>query len=49
MTCQVERGQGREIQFQNDLALEKNAVAEYNAGIAVCRKAVTMPQAICSR
>ena len=26
-------------QFENDLALEKNAVAEYNAGIAVCRKA----------
>jgi bacterioferritin len=26
-------------QFQNDLALEKNAVAEYNAGIATCRKA----------
>jgi len=26
-------------QFENDLALEKNAVSEYNAGIAVCRKA----------
>ena len=26
-------------QFENDLALEKNAVAEYNAGIATCRKA----------
>jgi bacterioferritin len=26
-------------QFENDLALEKNAVTEYNAGIATCRKA----------
>jgi bacterioferritin len=26
-------------QFQNDLDLEKNAVAEYNAAIATCRKA----------
>jgi bacterioferritin len=26
-------------QFENDLALEKSAVAEYNAGIATCRKA----------
>ncbi len=26
-------------QFLNDLALEKGAVAEYNAGIAACRKA----------
>ena len=26
-------------QFENDLALEKNAVAEYNAAIATCRKA----------
>ncbi len=26
-------------QFQNDLALEKGAVGEYNAGIAACRKA----------
>jgi bacterioferritin len=26
-------------QFQNDLALEKNAVVEYNAAIATCRKA----------
>ena len=32
---------GKEVksQFQNDLTLEKNAVAEYNAVIAVCRKA----------
>ncbi len=26
-------------QFENDLALERNAVIEYNAGIAICRKA----------
>jgi len=26
-------------QFENDLTLEKNAVAEYNTGIATCRKA----------
>ena len=26
-------------QFENDLALEKNAGAEYNAGTATCRKA----------
>ena len=26
-------------QFQNDLALEKGAVSDYNAGIATCRKA----------
>jgi bacterioferritin len=26
-------------QFENDLALEKNAVTEYNAGVASCRKA----------
>ena len=26
-------------QFANDLALEKGAVADYNAGIAACRKA----------
>jgi len=32
-------GKDVKSQFQNDLALEKNAVAEYNAGIAVCRKA----------
>jgi len=25
-------------QFENDLALEKGAVADYNAGIAACRK-----------
>jgi bacterioferritin len=25
-------------QFENDLALEKGAVADYNAGIATCRK-----------
>jgi bacterioferritin len=32
---------GRDVksQFQNDLALEKNAVAEYNTAIATCRKA----------
>jgi bacterioferritin len=32
---------GRDVksQFQNDLALEKNAVAEYNAAIATARKA----------
>ncbi len=32
-------GKDVKSQFQNDLALEKNAVAEYNAGIATCRKA----------
>jgi bacterioferritin len=32
-------GKDVKSQFQNDLALEKNAVAEYNAGIAACRKA----------
>jgi bacterioferritin len=32
-------GKDVKAQFQNDLALEKNAVAEYNAGIATCRKA----------
>jgi bacterioferritin len=32
---------GRDVkaQFQNDLALEKNAVIEYNAAIATARKA----------
>jgi bacterioferritin len=32
---------GRDVkeQFENDLALEKNAVAAYNQAIAVCRKA----------
>jgi bacterioferritin len=32
-------GKDVKSQFQNDLALEKNAVTEYNAGIAACRKA----------
>ena len=32
-------GKDVKSQFQNDLDLEKNAVAEYNAGIAACRKA----------
>jgi bacterioferritin len=32
-------GKDVKAQFQNDLVLEKNAVAEYNAGIALCRKA----------
>ena len=32
-------GKDVKSQFQNDLALEKNAVAEYNGGIAACRKA----------
>jgi bacterioferritin len=32
-------GKDVKSQFQNDLALEKNAVAEYNAVIATCRKA----------
>ena len=32
-------GKDVKSQFQNDLALEKNAVAEYNDGIATCRKA----------
>jgi bacterioferritin len=32
-------GKDVKTQFQNDLALEKSAVAEYNAGIAACRKA----------
>ena len=32
-------GKDVKAQFQNDLALEKNAVAEYNAGVAACRKA----------
>ena len=32
-------GKDVKSQFQNDLALEKNAVAEYNEGIATCRKA----------
>ena len=32
-------GKDVKAQFQNDLALEKNAVAEYNAVIATCRKA----------
>ena len=32
-------GKDVKSQFQNDLALEKNAVAEYNAAIAACRKA----------
>ena len=32
-------GKDVKSQFQNDLALEKNAVAEYNAAIATCRKA----------
>jgi len=32
-------GKDVKSQFHNDLALEKNAVAEYNAAIATCRKA----------
>jgi bacterioferritin len=32
-------GKDVKSQFQNDLALEKNAVTEYNAAIAACRKA----------
>ena len=32
-------GKDVKSQFQNDLALEKNAVAEYNSAIAACRKA----------
>jgi bacterioferritin len=32
-------GKDVKSQFQNDLALEKNAVAEYNVVIATCRKA----------
>jgi len=32
-------GKDVKSQFQNDLALEKNAVAEYNTAIATCRKA----------
>jgi bacterioferritin len=32
-------GKDVKSQFQNDLALEKNAVVEYNEGIAACRKA----------
>lgn len=32
-------GKDVKSQFQNDLALEKGAVAEYNAAIAACRKA----------
>ena len=32
-------GKDVKAQFQNDLALEKNAVAEYNAAIATARKA----------
>ena len=32
-------GKDVKSQFQNDLALEKNAVAEYNTVIATCRKA----------
>ena len=32
-------GKDVKSQFQNDLTLEKNAVAEYNAAIAACRKA----------
>ena len=35
----LEVGKDVKLQFQNDLALEKNAVAEYNAAIAACRKA----------
>lgn len=31
-------GKDVKSQFQNDLALEKNAVAEYNTAIATCRK-----------
>jgi bacterioferritin len=32
-------GKNVKAQFENDLALEKDAVAEYNAAIATCRKA----------
>ena len=32
-------GKDVKSQFQNDLTLEKNAVAEYNTAIATCRKA----------
>jgi bacterioferritin len=32
-------GKDVKAQFENDLALEKDAVAEYNAAIATCRKA----------
>ena len=32
-------GKDVKAQFQNDLALEKNAVIEYNAAISTCRKA----------
>lgn len=32
-------GKDVKAQFTNDLALEKNAVIEYNAAIATCRKA----------
>lgn len=32
-------GKDVKSQFQNDLELEKGAVAEYNAAIALCRKA----------
>ncbi len=32
-------GKDVKSQFQNDLALEKNAVTEYNSSIATCRKA----------
>ena len=32
-------GKDVKAQFANDLALEKNAVIEYNAAIATCRKA----------
>jgi bacterioferritin len=32
-------GKDVKSQFQNDLTLEKNAVAEYNDAIATCRKA----------
>ena len=40
MTCPNSNvGKDVKTQFQNDLALEKNAVAEYNAAIATCRKA----------
>jgi bacterioferritin len=32
-------GKDVKAQFENDLALEKNAVAAYNEAIAICRKA----------
>jgi bacterioferritin len=35
----LEVGKDVKQQFQNDLALEKGAVAEYNASITTCRKA----------